>query len=321
MVIKQKTYSFDIAVITVLLVAAVLAWSFSRSYALVEQASGSISINQAFNRTKPVTTTESSLPTTSEVQQMQIDNIYQQLEDAMSQFVASQPNNYSISLKHLASGTRISANEDEVMTAASIYKVFAAMAALRLVDAGQANLNEVLARGEGKTLEECIRAAISVSDNPCGHALLARANLSSPNGLKVLHDLGYKHTDMRGDYPVSSASDVAKLFEDIYAQQLLQPKSNQLLLSALKNQKVNDRLPAGLPAGAVIAHKTGDLEGAIHDAGIVYGDQGDYIIVIMSQRGDDQSQLRPGQRYERMAAFTSRINNIMSNFPLIDASE
>ncbi len=50
----------------------------------------------------------------------------------------------------------------------------------------------------------------------------------------------------------------------------------------MKDQRINNRLPAGLPAGTSIAHKTGDLDGYVHDAGIVYGPKTDYLIVMTS---------------------------------------
>jgi beta-lactamase class A len=51
----------------------------------------------------------------------------------------------------------------------------------------------------------------------------------------------------------------------------------------LKNQQLNNKLPKLLEKETVIAHKTGELESFSHDAGIVYSDNGDYIIVIMSE--------------------------------------
>ena len=37
-----------------------------------------------------------------------------------------------------------------------------------------------------------------------------------------------------------------------------------------------------MPDGVEIAHKTADLDGYSHDAGIVFSDGGDYILVILS---------------------------------------
>jgi beta-lactamase class A len=53
-------------------------------------------------------------------------------------------------------------------------------------------------------------------------------------------------------------------------------------MDLLKDQRVNNRLPQGLPGGTVIAHKTGDLDGVVHDAGIVYGPKTNYLVVVTS---------------------------------------
>jgi beta-lactamase class A len=51
----------------------------------------------------------------------------------------------------------------------------------------------------------------------------------------------------------------------------------------LLGQRINDRLPVGLPPGVPIAHKTGNLPGLAHDAGIVYAPEGPYIVVVLTE--------------------------------------
>lgn len=55
------------------------------------------------------------------------------------------------------------------------------------------------------------------------------------------------------------------------------------MLTLLKNQKLNNKLPKHLPTKTVIAHKTGEIDLFTHDAGIVFSPHGDYIIVVMSE--------------------------------------
>ncbi len=59
------------------------------------------------------------------------------------------------------------------------------------------------------------------------------------------------------------------------------------MIALLSAQEINDRLPALLPEGTACAHKTGDLDHVVHDAGIVYSPYGPFIIVLMSSEVDD----------------------------------
>jgi hypothetical protein len=54
------------------------------------------------------------------------------------------------------------------------------------------------------------------------------------------------------------------------------------MLARLKRQQINDRLPAQLPGDVVIAHKTGNLSGVTHDAGIIYTKTGPRVVVAMT---------------------------------------
>ena len=54
------------------------------------------------------------------------------------------------------------------------------------------------------------------------------------------------------------------------------------MLDTMLDQQITNRLPVDLPDEARIAHKTGDLGGLLHDAGIIYGPSGPFVIVAMS---------------------------------------
>lgn len=57
------------------------------------------------------------------------------------------------------------------------------------------------------------------------------------------------------------------------------------MLDLLRNQGINDRIPALLPDGVSVAHKTGELPGVRNDGGIVRCGREQYIVVLMSRVG------------------------------------
>jgi beta-lactamase class A len=60
------------------------------------------------------------------------------------------------------------------------------------------------------------------------------------------------------------------------------------MLAILKRQKFNERIPAGLPTGTIVAHKTGEITKIQHDAAIVYAPKPFVLVVLI--RGLDDSK-------------------------------
>lgn len=182
-----------------------------------------------------------------------------------------------MSVRDLKTGAMADNGGSTSITSASLYKLFVANQIYRQVDAGKLSLSKKLPRG--KTIEQCLKPMIVVSDNACGAQL---GDLLGWGAQDIdLHNQGYNGTAL-ADLPHTSSNDVALLLARLYANKLLKPKTNAAFLALLKDQSINNRLPQGLPSGTVIAHKTGDLYGYMHDAGIVYGTKTDYVVSIMS---------------------------------------
>ena len=62
------------------------------------------------------------------------------------------------------------------------------------------------------------------------------------------------------------------------------------IIEILKRQKSDSRIPALLPNGTIVAHKTGTIRGVRNDCGIVYAPSGPLVIAIMSK--DVRSDVR-----------------------------
>lgn len=316
MFLKTNTVIFDVLVMALVVSVAFGTWTISRALALVVPLSDSSSGSIQFDTS--VSLSEALSPEV--LRQEQIEQFKAQLSAVVTEFAQNEPNEYGIVVKHLGTGETIGTSATSTFISASLYKPFAAVMALKLVDQGKLSLDTPLSLAGRRSVRQCVIDTISVSDNPCGHALISISGADTPSGLAQLRADGYGQTDLGSLYPVTTAQDVARLFEHIYVGDLLSPASNQLLLDALKDQRVNNRLPKGLN-GASIAHKTGDLEGAAHDAGIVYSNQtGDYIIAVLSGPDDNGRNLLG--RYERFGDIMESVHQLMLRYgPVLTGAE
>jgi beta-lactamase class A len=77
--------------------------------------------------------------------------------------------------------------------------------------------------------------------------------------------------------------DVCRIFELLERRAILDPASCDAVLDTLKRTKTDTRIPALLPKGTIVAHKTGTIRGVRCDAGIVYAPRGPYAIAILSK--------------------------------------
>lgn len=79
----------------------------------------------------------------------------------------------------------------------------------------------------------------------------------------------------------------------VFRGDFLQPPSRDSIIQILLRQKFTSMIPAGLPAHASVAHKTGEISTACHDAGIVYlPEREPYILVVLSEVAADASHRR-----------------------------
>lgn len=202
-----------------------------------------------------------------------------ELQKLLDTFAAEHQGKFSVYVKDLRTGQVASIRADQKMTSASLYKLFVAQRTLAQIDLGQWQLGSAAGNGTGRTIDTCLSIMITYSDNGCGRALGEKLGWGTQD--QALAVEGYTDTTLASPQQ-TSARDVASLLERLYSNQLLSARSTEQLTTLLKSQHINNRLPQGLPSGIVVAHKTGDLDGYVHDAGIVYGPKTDYVVVVMS---------------------------------------
>src|SRR5262249_15685426 len=78
------------------------------------------------------------------------------------------------------------------------------------------------------------------------------------------------------------------LMEKIARDEAVERAASDEMIAVLKRQTFNDRIPAGLPHGVAVAHKTGEITRIQHDAAIVYGPRPFALVVLV--RGIDDAK-------------------------------
>jgi beta-lactamase class A len=95
----------------------------------------------------------------------------------------------------------------------------------------------------------------------------------------------------RGLNNTTTARDLSIILRAIQDGAAAPADATREMLSILLAQEFNDRIPAGLPPGIRVAHKTGDITAVAHDAAIVYPPaRPPYVLVVLTRGIKDEKQ-------------------------------
>ena len=101
-------------------------------------------------------------------------------------------------------------------------------------------------------------------------------------GMQVLRGVEDLKAFDQGLNNTTDATGLATLFEKLAKGEVVSADASAEMIAILKRQKHNEGIPAGLPAGLEIAHKTGEVTGVHHDAGVVYAAR-PYVVVVLTR--------------------------------------
>jgi beta-lactamase class A len=104
-------------------------------------------------------------------------------------------------------------------------------------------------------------------------------------GVKVLRGVEDQAAYDAGLNNEVTANGLLKLLRLIAERQAFDEEASKQMLEILLDQRLKGGIPAGLPAAARVAHKTGNISTVHHDAGIVYleNERKPYVLVILTQ--------------------------------------
>jgi len=236
-----------------------------------------------------------------------------------------------VAFRDITSGRMFDIDPDSLFHAASTMKVPVLIEYFRAIDAGRLDRNQdvllvnsfpSIADGSPFSVDAgddsdsalyafvgrriAVRALvdrmITRSSNLATNAVIAivgaaRADSSAHSlgarTMRVLRGVEDGKAFQRGLNNLTSASDLAALLMAIEQRRAASPASCGEMLDILAHQEFNDEIPAGLPKGIRVAHKTGWITGVLHDAALVYPPgRRPYVLVVLTKGIPDEKVAR-----------------------------
>lgn len=156
--------------------------------------------------------------------------------------------------------------------------------------------------GQQVPIRELLERMIVRSSNLATNALIeivdakkadATAKALGAKNIKVLRGVEDGKAYAQGLNNSTTSRDLAALMAAIEQGRAASPTSTALMRDILMRQEFNEEIPAGLPAGTKVAHKTGFITAHRHDAAIVYPTHGTpYVLVVLTRGVRDEKQQR-----------------------------
>jgi beta-lactamase class A len=149
--------------------------------------------------------------------------------------------------------------------------------------------------GGRMSYRELCEAMITVSSNLAANLLIehlgpktiqATTDTLGAGGMHVLRAVEDGKAFQNGLNNTTTARALLTLMEKIARGQAVDQAASDEMVAVLKRQKFTDRIPAGLPPGIPVAHKTGEITRIQHDAAIVYADR-PFVLVVLVRGLDD----------------------------------
>jgi beta-lactamase class A len=245
-----------------------------------------------------------------------------------------------IAYHDLQTGDSLYLNADDSFHAASTMKVPVMIELFRSIDAGALRLDQGILLvnqfgsivdgspysldagddsdssayklvGTRVPLKELIDRMITRSSNLATNALIelvrasnanATAHMLGARNIRVLRGVEDGKAFRAGMNNTTTARDLAVLLEAIETGRAASRSSCDAMREILLHQEFNEEIPAGLPAGTRVAHKTGWISGVLHDAAVVYPPgRKPYVLVVLTRDIPDEKVAR------RLIADISRL--------------
>ena len=228
----------------------------------------------------------------------------------------------AVSYLDLETGESVSISEDSVFHAASTMKIPVMIEVLRRAQVGSFSLDQGVLLvnqfasivdgspysldagedgdsalyeriGERVPIRDLMRRMITRSSNLATNQLIAltgarnvteTARSLGARNIHVLRGVEDQKAFDRGMINTTTSNDLAVLLLAIERGEVLSAASSAEMRDVLLAQEFNAKIPAGLPPGTRVAHKTGEITAVSHDAAVVYpSNRKPYVLVVLTK--------------------------------------
>jgi beta-lactamase class A len=249
------------------------------------------------------------------------------LENQLRQLIVSSGAEVAIAYRTVDGRTELFLDADKSFHAASTMKVPVMIELFRQAQKGGLSLDEPLtirnefhsivdgspyhlsegddsdsavyaAVGKTLTLRELCELMITVSSNFAANLLIDRLGVENirktvaalgADGMDVLRGVEDQKAFDKGLNNATTARGLLVLLDRIAHRDAVDANADGEMIEILKRQKFNDAIPAGVPPGTPVAHKTGSITRIHHDAAIVFAPR-PYVLVLLVRGIDDQKK-------------------------------
>jgi beta-lactamase class A len=245
-----------------------------------------------------------------------------QLRPQLEKRIASHKGTVALSIIDLATGEKLSIRGQEPVSTASVIKLPILVELFHQIQRGPLSLADPVTMvaadqrpGSGVlqflstphqlTIGDAAKLMIILSDNTATNLIIDKVGIRNVNarmdslGLKgtKLHAKVFLGTSTTIDtaatrkwgFGVTTPDEMAELLARLHRGQVVSDTASKQMVAMLKDNFDYAEIPRYMPPGVSVAHKTGALNAARHDCGIVYSKERDYVLCVFTTDNTDQS--------------------------------
>lgn len=223
---------------------------------------------------------------------------------------------YSLAFKDLSQSDGLSINNEKTV-AASVIKIYIMIEAYNQNKLGNFDMNSKIVleesmkvngsgilrneeAGSKYSMYDLIRLMMQKSDNTAANILIDKLGMNNINN--TIRNLGCINTELNrkmmdqdaisnGIENYTSVDDLMLTLTKLYNGECVSQDKDKEMLEIMKGNEMKSKIPSNLPNNIIVASKSGEYNDVQNDAGIIYTNNGTYILCVTTKNGNTNEQI------------------------------